>query len=264
MGPGAPPPLIGSIKILGTQPASFCVAGPATSNSIPSDLSVTVNGVSVPVRAFVGNAYNAAYPPFPLESVAYTIPPGTNGTTVSVAVSTGSGTTTLSNALTYLPASQQFSLTGSALAQGIYDPHTGLYYFTDTTQIQVFSRAQGKWLTPIPIAPPAGTSERLWGIALSPNGTLMAIADASAGVIYLLNPASPTPVKTFSLVVQAAAYFRHQFPPRSVPLACVAARACVSTVAPAFRGNSTPAMSSTVAGKGGGWRFTSPTKEIGI
>src|SRR5260370_33659135 len=175
---------------------------PATSNSIPSDLSVTVNAVAVPVRAYVGTAYTASYPPFPLESIAYAIPPGTNGAMANVGVTTGSGTTTAANAVTYLATSQQFPLTGSALAQGIYDSHTGLYYFTDTTQIQVFCRGQGKWLTPIPIAPPAGKSERLWGIAPSPNGTSMAVADASAAVIYLLTPARPPPVKTVYLESQ--------------------------------------------------------------
>ncbi len=52
------------------------------------------------------------------------------------------------------------------------------YYFTDTTQIQVFSRAEGKWLSPIPITPPAGTTERLntlyvYGAKLSPDGRLI-------------------------------------------------------------------------------------------
>jgi hypothetical protein len=171
--------------------------GPATSNSIPSDLTVTVNGLAAPVTAFVGNAYGAAYPPFPLESIAYTIPPGTAGSSVSVSVTASAAAATAANALSYLPATQQFPLKGAALAQGIYDSYTDLYYFTDATQLQVFSRTQEKWLAPIPIAPPAGAAERLWGLALSPNGTMMAIADVGSGVIYLLNPATPATVETF-------------------------------------------------------------------
>jgi DNA-binding beta-propeller fold protein YncE len=173
--------------------------GPINSNSIPSGLSVTVGEVAAQVTAFVPNAYPTDAPPFPLQSVAYTIPPGTSGSAVNVTVSTSAGSATASSALSYLLATQQFPLNGSALAQGIYDSYTDLYYFTDATQIQVFSRTQGKWLAPIPITPPPGTTERLWGIALSPDGSMMAVADAGAGAIYLLNPANPMSVQTFPM-----------------------------------------------------------------
>jgi hypothetical protein len=172
--------------------------GPLNSNAIPSGLTVTVGGVAAQVTAFVANAYELDYPPFPLQSFAYTIPPGTSGSAVNVTVTTSAGTTTASEAMSYLPATRQFPLNGSALAQGIYDSYTDLYYFTDSTEIQVFSRTQAKWLAPIPITPPPGTTERLWGIALSPDGSMMAVADVSAGAIYLLNPASPTSAQTFS------------------------------------------------------------------
>lgn len=171
--------------------------GPVTSNTVPSDLKVTVGGVTAQVTAFVPYAYPTIAPPFPLQSFAYTIPPGTSGSAADVAVSTNSGSATATGALTYLPASQQFPLTASTLAQGIYDPHTDLYYFTDTNQIQVFSRTEGKWLSPISIPAPKGTVQRLWGIALSPDGSNLAVADNNAGAIYLLDPANPTSVKTF-------------------------------------------------------------------
>ncbi len=130
--------------------------GPLNATTIPSGLTVTVGGFAAQVTEFSGNAYAAAYPPFPLESIAYTIPPGTSGTSVNIAVTTGAGSTTATGALTYLPSTQPFPLTGSTLAQGIYDSYTDLYYFTDTSQVQVFSRTQGKWLAPIPITPPPG------------------------------------------------------------------------------------------------------------
>jgi hypothetical protein len=173
--------------------------GPVKSNTIPADLQVMVAGTAAQITGFTANAYNLGYPPFPLQSVAYTIPPGVSGSAVNVVVSTNSGSTTATGAVTYLPPTQPFPLTGSALAQGIYDSYTDLYYFTDTSQIQVFSRTQEKWLSPINIPAPPGTTQRLWGIALSPNGSKLAVADASAGAIYLLNPANPTSVKTYSM-----------------------------------------------------------------
>ncbi len=171
--------------------------GPTNSNTIPADLQVTVNGAPVAVTAFTGEAYPVDPPPFPLQSIAYTIPPGASGSAVNVTVTTGAGSATASTALSYLPPTQQFPLAGASLAQGIYDSYTDLYYFTDTTQVRVFSRTQGQWLPSISITPPPGTNENLWGIALSPDGSKMAVSDATAGAIYVFNPANPGTVQTF-------------------------------------------------------------------
>ena len=99
----------------------------------------------------------------------------------------------------YKRQTQQFPLAGAQLAQGIYDPYNAQYYFTDANQVQVFSLAQGSWLSPIPIPALAGTTQRLWGIALSPDGSHLAISDVMAGVIYTLNPSTPSTVSTYSI-----------------------------------------------------------------
>jgi hypothetical protein len=170
--------------------------GPVDSGTIPSDLQVTVGGTTAQVTSFSADAYGVSPFPFPLEFAGYTIPAGVTGS-ADVKVTNNYGTTTAG--FTYLPATKQFPLSGSSLAQGIYDSHTGLYYFTDTNKIQVFSRAQGQWLSSIAIPAPQGTTQRLLGIALSPDGTKLAVSDAKAGVIYLLNPSNPNSVKTFTI-----------------------------------------------------------------
>jgi hypothetical protein len=171
--------------------------GPVDSNNIPSGLQVTVAGKPAQITGYASNAYNVQYPPFPLQAIAYTIPSGTSGSSVDIAAVSGDGEATAHAALSYLPAIQQFPLSGAALAQGIYDRYTDLYYFTDANKIQVFSKAQAAWQTPITIPPPKGATQRLWGIALSPDGTKLAIGDTSAQVIYLLSPSNPTSVQTF-------------------------------------------------------------------
>jgi hypothetical protein len=171
--------------------------GSTSSYTVPPGVTVTVGGIAVPVTAFNGNAYNLASPPFPLQSLAFTIPAGTSGNSVNVTVTTSSGAATSSSALTYLPTTQQFPLDGAELAQGVYDPYTDLYYFTDTTEIQVFSRAQGQWMNPISVP----SAQRLWGIALSPDGSKMAVSDLENGDIYVLsnyNNSNPT-IQTFSV-----------------------------------------------------------------
>ena len=172
--------------------------GPVTATSIPPDLQVTVGGKRAVITGFESNAYGLASPPFQLEAVAYTIPQGAVGS-ADVTVTNASGTATQPGGMTYLPATQQFPLAGAQLVQGIYDSYNDQYYFTDTNQIRVFSLSQGQWLPPIPIPAPPGTTQRLWGIALSPDGSKLAISDAMAGVIYTLDPANPASVKTYSI-----------------------------------------------------------------
>lgn len=167
----------------------------AATNGVPSSLQVSVGGNPVQVTSFVPYAYPLQSPPFPLQSLSYAIPAGTGAADVTVTSATGSATAHA--ALTYLPALQQFPLSGSALAQGIYDPYTDLYYFTDTKEIQVFSKTQGSWQSPIAIPAPKGATQRLWGIALSPDGSKLAVSDAAAGAIYVLDPANPSSVQTF-------------------------------------------------------------------
>jgi hypothetical protein len=167
---------------------------------IPSGLHVTVGGKPAVVIAFNPSAYPFIAPPYPMQSVTYTIPAGSAGT-ADVTVTTSSGSTTATAALNYLPSAPQFPLPGAALAQGIYDPIRDLYYFTDASKIQVFSLAQGKWLTPINIPAPVGATQRLWGISLSSDGSKLAVADAQADVIYLVDPANTTSVQTIPVVI---------------------------------------------------------------
>jgi hypothetical protein len=167
------------------------------SNGAPANLTVSVGGQTAAILGVNPNAYNVSGQPFQLEAIYFTIPPGTAGDAADVTVTTPSGTATAKAGLTYLPGLTQFALPGSSLVQGVYDPIRDIYYFTDANKIQVFSRTQGKWLTPIPVTPPPGQTPRLWGIALSPNSTKLAVADAGSKVVYLIDPANPASIKTF-------------------------------------------------------------------
>jgi len=172
-----------------------------TSTAIPSDLRVTVNGNPATVTQFTASnsvAGNYGDPATPLESIAFTVPPGRAGS-ADVNVSTSYGATSASDAITYVPAIRRYPLANASLAQGVFDPHRGLYYFTDTTRIQVFSLSQGAWLTPITI--PGVTPQQLWGLSLSPDGEKLAIGDLKANAIYVLNPSNPTSAQAFNISV---------------------------------------------------------------
>jgi len=173
--------------------------GPRTGprDQIPPELEVKVGGQTARITGFNAYGYSYGYAPTPVQSVSFAISPGLAGSAADVTVNSQSGRTSLSGSMHYLPAVQQFALGGSALAQGIYDQHRDVYYFTDTNEIRVFSKSGEGWLSPISIPAPNGATQRLWGIALSPDGTKLAVADISAGVIYELNPSDPTSVRTF-------------------------------------------------------------------
>jgi YVTN family beta-propeller protein len=174
--------------------------GPLNATSIPSGLTVSVAGQPAGVTGFNPDAYNILSQPFPLQSFSFTVPPGTADSTADVVVTTPAGSVTAKAAMNYLPATQQFALPGAELAQGIYDSARQLYYFTDADKIQVFSRNAGAWQPPINIpAPSNGLAQRLWGLALSPDGTKLAVADNNAEVVYLLNPSNPASVETFPI-----------------------------------------------------------------
>jgi hypothetical protein len=171
--------------------------GSPSGTTIPSGLQISIGGKQATVTAYEPNAYGTLGPPFLLQGVAYTIPPGAVGA-ADVTVTTQAGTATLPDGMSYLPAVQQFSLTGASLAQGIYDSVRDLYYFTDAGQIQVFSRTDGKWLSPISVpTAPSGATHPLWGITLSQDGSKLAVSDAGTRVIYLIDPGSTGSVQSF-------------------------------------------------------------------
>jgi hypothetical protein len=169
----------------------------------PADLQVTVDGKSAPVTSFSPNPYGSLTyfnsPPLPTNSLLYTVPLGVAGTTASIAVENASGSTTASTQLTYLPAVQQYPVDGE-LIDGVYDPKRNVYYFTDTNQVRVFSLAEGTWDSSIPIPAPKGAygPQRLFGIALSPDGSKLAITDPGAIAIYVLDPDQPESIQSYA------------------------------------------------------------------
>jgi hypothetical protein len=175
------------------------VPTPGGGATAPTDLQVTIGNQVATILGTNSNAYTNDAPPFPLQLIAYAIPPGSSGA-ANATVSNSAGIATAPQAMTYRSTVPQFPLPGSVLYEGIYDPYQNLYYFTDAGQIQVFSKTEGKWLSPIPMPLPAGaTSQRLWGIALSPDGTKLAVSDGANDAIYLVDPASPSSVQTFPI-----------------------------------------------------------------
>ena len=80
--------------------------------------------------------------------------------------------------------------------QGVYDRQRDLYYFTDVNTVQVFSRTSSSWKTAFQMPSTSGTKQ-LWGLALSPDDSLLAISDPGTSSIYVLDPDHPAAIKAF-------------------------------------------------------------------
>jgi hypothetical protein len=173
--------------------------GPTNSATIPPNLIVSVGGEPATITGYNPDAYSVTSQPFQLEAIYYSIPSGPSGTSADVAVTSSSGGSTAHNGLSYLPQPQQFPLHGSHLAQGVYDPIRDVYYFTDTSSVEVFSLSQQQWLNSISIPAPPGSMQRLWGIGISPDGSKLAVSDTQANVIYLVTLTNDS-VQTFPFV----------------------------------------------------------------
>lgn len=153
--------------------------------SSASTVSVTVGGQSAPVQELYDYAPISPYP-FPVETLTFTIPPGIAGAT-TISITSASGTAT--GTFTYTPESVSYPVS-AALQEGIYDAHRNLYFFSSTANIQVFSPASGTWQTPITL-PGITAASSLVGIAESPDGSILAVADNGGQAIYVLDPDNP-------------------------------------------------------------------------
>lgn len=191
----------GSLFGYGFGPQAY--TGGALYIASPAGLQVTVNGTVATVGSYSPNPYGSDYfttSIFPSNALRYTIPPGTAGTAATIQVNNSTGSTSASQPMTYLPAIQQYPVPGQ-LADGVYDTTRDVYYFADATEIRVFSVAQGSWLAPIPIPAPTGAygPQRLYGLAMSPDGSKLAVSDPGAIAIYVVDLNQPASIQSFAL-----------------------------------------------------------------
>jgi hypothetical protein len=172
--------------------------GSADVNGTAPGLQISVGGQPATITQYLSQPFAQVTPtyPFPLEAVQYTLPSGNAGADLGVTISNSAGSTTASQAITYLSATKQFPLAGAQLIQGIYDPKRDVYYFTDQHLIRVFSKTMGQWLPDISLP---GGGQQLWGISLSPDASKLVVSDAGANLIFLLDPDTPNTASKFTV-----------------------------------------------------------------
>jgi len=156
-------------------------------------LTVTIGGAAATVQkveslpSFASALSLDATYPFSLERVAVTTPPGSPGK-AGISLAAPSGNTTAPESFQYLNASATF-------------PHPGTYkfllndvqrqqvYLSATDHVDVFDRAMQIFRSTIGM-PPNGPppSAALRGLALTPDGAQLIVADFGSQSVYLIDP----------------------------------------------------------------------------
>src|SRR5258707_3147109 len=132
---------------------------------------------------------DASYP-FSLQRITLQTPAGSSGK-ADVFVSGPAGSSTAAKSFQYLQSVQSHSKAGF-LRFLLYDQGRQHIHFTDLDHVDVFGLQQNTFLTALqPPGAPAPTIG-LRGLALTPDGSQLVVADFGAQNIYLLDPVKGT------------------------------------------------------------------------
>jgi IPT/TIG domain len=169
--------------------------------SDPTKVAVRIGGASATVQN-VQNVTNivsslgldASYP-FSLERITLQTPPGSSGKE-DVFVSSAAGSTTLAKSFQYLHSVQSNQHPGFFRFL-VYDQGRQQLYITNIDHVEDFSLGQNAFLAPF--VPPGGEAPNigLRGLALTPDGSHLIVADFSTQNVYLFDPVAKTGTTVF-------------------------------------------------------------------
>jgi IPT/TIG domain-containing protein len=133
--------------------------------------------------------------PFPLERVTLLTPAGSPGK-ADILISAPSGSTASSKSLQYLQSVHSYPKAG-LFKFLIYDQPRQRIYLSNIDHVDLFDLQQTLFLAPLqpPGGPPPNAGLR--GLALTPDGSQLVVADFGAQNVYLLDPAKGTGTTVF-------------------------------------------------------------------
>jgi hypothetical protein len=194
-----------------TFPEYALMSGSAPSGGAPAavigyGLPVDAGGGTITVGSNAATIISTAgqYPPFSPEPVPsailnYTFPAGTPGF-ADLTVTTPIGTGTLPKAIFYAKSVTDYSSTDTFSAV-LFDAKRNQLYLSAGDHIDVFSTASNQFVTPLQPAA-VGAQKEFAGLALTPDGSQLIVADWLDSSIGVINPdtlstfAIPLPLST--------------------------------------------------------------------
>ncbi len=162
----------------------------------PTKIAVKIGGANATVQK-VENVtgivpslgLDASYP-FSLERITLQTPPGSPGK-ADLFISAPAGSTTSAKSFQFMQSVQSFSKPGFYKFL-LYDENRQRIYLTNIDHIDVLDLQQRIFLAPIepPGGPPPNAGLR--GLAMTPGGAQLIVADFGAQTVYLLDPVQGT------------------------------------------------------------------------
>jgi hypothetical protein len=150
-----------------------------------SQVQVTMGGQPAPIYSAGPIELSTI---FPFDQITFFAPPHPSGP-VDITLNTPLGTATIHNGFRY-PQNTVIFQTPSNLSQIIFDPKRKLLYATSGNLIQVFSPASMQFLAPIH-PPGAAANSQYKGLALTPDSSLLVVADGPNQAVSIFNPDNP-------------------------------------------------------------------------
>ena len=162
----------------------------AVPDNDPSSIQVSVGGASATVLS--AGDYNPAAQtgePFPTVDVKVTLPAGTSPQ-AAVTLTTSAGSATLPQAFQYASQIADYSSTDSFQAV-TYDPGRNQLYLSAGDHVDVFSLSSNQFTAPMAL-PSAGGKKQFVGMALTPDGSKLIVANLIDGSVDVVNPDNPS------------------------------------------------------------------------
>ena len=161
----------------------------------PSAIQVSIGGASASIisaKSFSNSAINNALTAFPEVDIKVNLPAGSPGLT-DVTVSTANGTATLPKAFHFLQGVTDYP-SADTFEAILYDRFRKQIYLSAGDHVDVFSVSSGKFLVPFQL-PSVNGFKQFAGMALTPDGSQLVVANLRDGSVAIVNPDSPAGAK---------------------------------------------------------------------
>lgn len=171
--------------------------GEASADLFGFGLSADVQGA--PINVQIGSnaapvtqaqwSYNDTPYELSLQHLQVTLPAGSPGAQ-DITISTPTGTSTITKGFHVLESVEDYA-TADTLLDVLYDSSRQQLYLSAGNHIDVFSLTTNSFLPPI-TPPSVGGSRQLEGLALTPDGSDLLVANSSDNSVAIVNPDSPS------------------------------------------------------------------------
>ena len=158
----------------------------------PSGGTLTIGGAAATITTSEPPQYQyflLTGSPFPNTYLSYQIPSGSPGW-ADITVQTPGGSSTLSRSFFYAQSVTDYTAQGAYNAV-LFDRMRNQLYLSANDHIDVFSLASSTYQSPI-VPPAQGSTKQFEGMALTPDGNSLLVADLVDGSLAVVNLANPS------------------------------------------------------------------------